>query len=221
MQNIFPIEYINSRIESEICFNTINDLTDEKLYPIFLKSKSVQQRKQIIIDILSVEIKSEKIKQRLLDKILIQIIPAGTKGVIRGNKFNEIVKEKIMNMNLDNEKFQICFEKECSLSFERPDWYIIEKMTKKILIGMNQIDIWSGGQQLNRGSKYLNSQFDNVTQKQICVVCNHVKIKKNTKIQKLFSIGFKNNTLCYLNNLPNIIKSYFNIFNDSIGCKDF
>ena len=36
-----------------------------------------------------------------------------------------------------------------------------------------------------------------------------VKAKKN-KAYKLFESGFENNTLCYLNNIQNIINIYFN-----------
>jgi len=35
-------------------------------------------------------------------------------------------------------------------------------------------------------------------------------LKVKNKAYKLFEIGFENNTLCYLNNLQNIIISYFN-----------
>lgn len=84
------------------------------------------------------------------------MIPAGTKGVVRGNKFNNIVKEYIIKIGLDNEKFDICFEKKHDnfITTEILDWYIYEKTTNRIIIGMNQLDLWGGGQQLNRGSKY-------------------------------------------------------------------
>lgn len=91
----------------------------------------------------------------------------------------------------------------------KPDWYILEKSTNKIIIGMNQLDLWGGGQQLNRGSKYLENKNDENI-KLLCVVCNEIQFKTETKAFKLFEIGFRNDTLCYLNNLENIIKSYYN-----------
>ena len=143
-----------------------------------------------------------------------QLIPPGTKGVIRGNKFNNIVKQFITKLALDAERFDICFEKECNthLTSEKPDWYILEKSTNKIIIGMNQLDLWGGGQQLNRGYKYIeNNKHNNINSKLLCVVCNEIQFKsKKNKTYKLFKIGFENNTLCYLNNLQNIITSYFN-----------
>ena len=69
-----------------------------------------------------------------------------------------------------------------------------------------------GGQQLNRGFKYIeNNKHNNVNSKLLCVVCNEIQFKsKKNKSYKLFEIGFENNTLCYLKNLQNIITSYFN-----------
>ena len=78
---------------------------------------------------------------------------------------------------------------------------------------MNQLDLWGGGQQLNRGSKYIiNSKYNNENSKLLCVICNNIELKsKKNKVFNLFNIGFQNNTLCYLNNLQNIIYSYFNL----------
>ena len=97
------------------------------------------------------------------------------------------------------------------MTTEIPDWYILEKSTNKIIIGMNQLDLWGGGQQLNRGSKYIkNNKHNNENSKLLCVVCNEIQFKsKKNKAYNLFKSGFENNTLCYLNNLQNIITSYF------------
>lgn len=77
---------------------------------------------------------------------------------------------------------------------------------------MNQLDLISGGHQLNRGYKYLiDNKHNNKTSKLLCVICNETQFKTNkNKAYKLFEIGFQNNTLCYINNLQNIITSYFN-----------
>ena len=116
---------------------------------------------------------------------------------------------------MDTERFEICFEKKCDDHYttEIPDWYILEKSTNKIIIGMNQLDLWGGGQQINRGSKYIeNNKHNNKNSKLLCVVCNEIQFKsKKNKAYKLFKTGFENNTLCYLNNLQNIINTYFNL----------
>lgn len=106
------------------------------------------------------------------------------------------------------------FRKKCKfhLTSEIPDWYILEKSTNKIIIGMNQLDLWSGGHQINRASKYIeNNKHNNQNSKLLCVVCNEIQFKNNkNKVFKIFEIGFNNDTLCYLNNLENIINNYFN-----------
>lgn len=156
---------------------------------------------------------NEKIRNQIIDDYLFELIPPGTKGVIRGNTFNKIVKQYIINLNLDLSRFDIYFERKCDNypTFEIPDWYILEKSTNKIIIGMNQLDIWNGGHQLNRGFKYLiNTEHNNINSKLLCVICNEIQFKTNkNKAFKLFKIGFTNNTLCYLNNLENIINLYF------------
>ena len=211
------IMLINERIKKEICYNTLSELTDEKLLPVYKKSESVIEELKKQEKMLDKYVDSET-KQKIMndpDNVL-QLIPSGTKGVIRGNKFNEIVKIAILEKITDLERFEICFEKICKIegheTSEKPDWYILEKSTNRIIIGMNQLDLWSGGAQTNRGSKYIEeNKHNNEKSKLLCVVCNEVQISsKKNKTYKLFKIGFKDDTLCYLNNLQNIILSYFN-----------
>jgi hypothetical protein len=208
---------INERIKKEICYNSISELTDESLLAVYKKSDSVIEELKKQEKMLDKYVDYET-KQKILndpDNIL-QLIPAGTKGVIRGNKFNEIVKRTILQNNRDTERFEIRFEENCTVeehnTSEKPDWYILEKATNKAIIGMNQLDLWSGGAQTNRGSKYLDdNKHNNEKGKLLCVVCNEVQLSsKKNKTYKLFDIGFNNDTLCYLNNLQNIITSYFN-----------
>jgi hypothetical protein len=208
------MKYINARIKQEVCYEALEELTDAKLISVYKDCNSVKNEIKKLSDILvNNNIDKEKI-EKIIQEYLLQLIPAGTKGVIRGNKFNNIVKQFITKLALDADRFEICFEKKCEGHFttEIPDWYILEKSNNKIIIGMNQLDLWSGGQQINRGSKYIeNNKHNNENSKLLCVVCNEIQFKsKKNKAYKLFETGFKNNTLCYLNNLQNIINSYFN-----------
>jgi hypothetical protein len=207
------IETINTRIKQEICYETLAELTDTKLMSQYKECNSVKNEIKKLSEIL-IKYTDEETKEKIIFEYLVQLIPPGTKGVIRGNKFNNIVKQFITKLALDTERFDICFEKKCNthLTSEKPDWYILEKSTNKIIIGMNQLDLWGGGQQLNRGYKYIeNNKHNNINSKLLCVVCNEIQFKsKKNKTYKLFKIGFENNTLCYLNNLQNIISSYFN-----------
>ena len=204
------MEEINNRILKEICFKTINDLKDINLLNEYKNCNSVKNKIYKLEKILE----KNKINNKEIDVIIndyyYELIPAGTKGVIRGNKFNRIVKKIIEDLNLNENEFEVCFEKKCEYfpTNEIPDWFIFQKKTKKVIIGMNQLDLWNGGHQLNRGFKYINQkQCENF--KFLCVVCNKIQFKKKNKVFTLFEIGFNNNTLCYLNNLENIIFDYF------------
>jgi hypothetical protein len=204
---------INTIIKQEICYKTLEELTDAKLMCEYKDCNSVKNEIKKFSDILGKYI-DEETKQKIIQDYLLQLIPAGTKGVIRGNKFNNIVKQFITKLLLDTARVEICFEKKCEGHFttEIPDWYILEKSTNKIIIGMNQLDLTSGGHQINRGYKYLiDNKHNNKNSKLLCVICNEIQFKSNkNKAYKLFKIGFENNTLCYLNNLQNIITLYFN-----------
>jgi len=214
------MEEINDRINREYCANTVSELSDAYLMPLYKECASVKNAIGELEQILSSRLDESESKQKrineIVDDYLLKLIPPGTKGVIRGNQFNHIVKRAINQLSLDTERFEICFEKKCMAHFttEIPDWYILEKSTKQNIIGMNQLDLWRGGQQTNRGYKYIEKKKHNNEQsKLLCVVCNMIQFtsKKKGKAYKLFEMGFQNNTLCYLNNLQNIIVSYFHI----------
>jgi hypothetical protein len=208
------IDEINKKILEDICYETIEELTDAKLMSYYNECNSVKNEITKLSDILAKYIYDDT-RQKIIDEYLPQLIPAGTKGVIRGNKFNDIVKEYITKLNLDKELFEVFFEKKCSIhnTTEIPDWYILDKSNNRVLIGMNQLDLWSGGQQSNRGSKYIyNNENNTKDSKLLCVVCYKIQFKSNkNKAYKLFETGFANNTICYLTNLRNIITSYFEL----------
>lgn len=203
---------INARIQNEICYETIAELSDEKLLGEYTNCNSLKNKIKSLEDVLDNHVDSET-KQKIIQEYLLQLIPAGTKGVIRGNKFNRIIKNTILGLSLSPERFDIRFEETCpsNITTEIPDWYILDRSTNKVIIGMNQLDLWGGGHQINRGSKYLeNNKHNDEHSKLLCVVCNEIQFKsKENKAYKLFETGFKNNTLCYLKNLPKIIMSYF------------
>lgn len=206
------IKYINNRIKNEICYDTIDKLRDTYLLDEYKECKSVKNNIKKLIDVLVKYEIDSKTKDLIVNDYLLELIPPGTKGVIRGNKFNIIVKEHINSLKLDK-GFEICFEKQCELNktSEIPDWYILEKSTGKVIIGMNQLDLWGGGQQLNRGSKYLIDNKNNTDKsKLLCIICNKINFTSNkNKAYKLFEVGYLNNTLCYLKNIETIIKKYF------------
>ena len=212
------IKQINKRIQKEICKKTIFQLNDNYLLNEYKQTKSVQSKITNIHNVLTKFNIPTLNKIKITNELIDYIIPAGTKGVIKGNKFNKIVKNHILNLNLDPLRYNIQFETkilQLSNINEIPDGYIYDKISKKYVIGMNQLDLWNGGHQLNRGFKYIqyNTGNDNtkLNHKILCVICNEIILKNtNNKIYTLFNKGFNENSICYLNKLENIIYSYFN-----------
>lgn len=200
---------INSFIEINVNCDIIDKLTDKKLFPEYIKclffAKKMTKLKEIIKKYVN-----DVVTNSICVEFTSEIIPAGIKGNIRGKKFNDLVSDFIENLNLP---FQIETEKMCPNheTSEIPDWYIYDEKTGKAMIGMNQIDLWSGGQQSNRGSKYVTGYVDKVNEKLVCVVCNNTKVcKKNSKKYKLFNVGINKKTLCYVGeSLRKIIFDYF------------
>jgi hypothetical protein len=208
------IDEINRIIKEGVCYETIGELSDAKLLPYYKECISVKKEIIKLEDVLKKYI-DDATKQKIIDEYLLELIPAGTKGVIRGNRFNNIVKAHITMLKLDKNRFDVCFETKCAShnTSEIQDWYILDKSSSRVLIGMNQLDLWSGGQQTNRGSKYIyNNEHNTNDSKLLCVVCYEIHLKSNkNKAYKLFETGFINNTLCYLNSLHNTIISYFEL----------
>ncbi len=206
------INELNRIINQQVCYDTINKMSDENMFEIYKNSNSVK-------------IKIKKATKRLekyldgvnlakaVDEEVMDNIPAGTKGVYRGNMLNKIIESHIKNMNFDPEEYEVAFERVCDSchTTEIPDFYILNKSTNKVIIGMNQIDLWSGGQQINRGSKYLvDNKHNTERSKLLCVVSKHIQIKSTkNKAYKLLDTGLKNDTLCYVNNLSNICIKFF------------
>jgi len=203
------IQQIQDTIELQYCKDTEEKLTDESLQTEYLKCQSVKNQVTELISIMKKTLTKEQIRPIIIE-YLPKLIPPGTKGVIRGKMFNFIVKDHLENMSLDADRFELAFEKK-SIHHETdeiPDWYVYDRLSNKIIIGMNQIDLWSGGHQINRGSKYIHrSNTENI--KLVCVVCNHTIIKGKNKTYNLFNAGFTNKTLCYLKGLNSIINEFF------------
>lgn len=178
------IDYINDCINKEFSEQIYQQLTDINLMEEYKNSCSVKSKISILNNILDNHITDDDIKKSIISQYTIFMIPAGTKGVIRGKKFNSIIKTYILNLNLSVDIYDVCFEKICPScqTNEIPDWYILNKSTNKVIIGMNQLALWGGGQQINRGFNYIcNNRTNTNNSKLLCVVANKNKIKSNKK----------------------------------------
>lgn len=205
---------INERISKEICNDTIKALSDKECLEKYKECDSLKKNVLTLTNVLEKNNIDEDKRKKITDDYLLSLIPPGLKGVIRGNKFNESVKNEILSLNLDTELYKVEFESKCSEydTSEIPDWFVLEKASKKVMIGMNQLDLWGGGQQINRGSKYIMTFPDNSEKiRLVCVIANPITLtSEKNKAFKLFQKGFEQNTLCYLKNLKTIIELFFN-----------
>tara|TARA_Y100000816_G_scaffold28161_1_gene18035 strand:- start:7561 stop:8223 length:663 start_codon:yes stop_codon:yes gene_type:complete len=219
------IKNITERINAEICHDTIRRLKDSELLSKYKTCESVKKAISILEDVLKKNELDSVVIEKVINDYMINLIPPGTKGVVRGNMFNKIVEDTVRNIHYQipeqqRANYEIEFEKkhESHITSEIPDWYIYNKNTDKIIIGMNQLDVWSGGQQINRGYKYIiNNPHNTEKSKLLCVVCNDIELKsEENKAYHLFRIGFEKDRLCYLKNIKNIIHRFFNIVSPSI-----
>ena len=101
------------RIQQEYCDEVNNCISDAKLLEEYKKCVSVQNETTKLKNILDHVIDDEDKKEQIIDEYIYELIPAGTKGVIRGNQFNRIVKSIVLDFPLDPSRFEICFEKKC------------------------------------------------------------------------------------------------------------
>ena len=216
----WSIDAVNERISRELCTETLHKISDAELLPVYRECTSVKSAADKLRYVLTEEQIPEPVQENILNKYILELVPPGTKGVIRGNKFNHIVEEFVTGLNLPVERFEVKFEKkhEKYITTEIPDWYVYDKQQDKIMIGMNQLDLWGGGQQLNRGFKYLkNNPHNTENSKLVCVVANEQQFKySNNKAFEVFTMGFENDTLCYMKNLKNIIFQYFDVSRDIV-----
>lgn len=215
------IDQVNEKINKELCMKTIDDLKDKNLVGEYLKTKSVQTRIETLEQILINSTDDEALRQKIIDNYIIELIPPGAKGIIRGMRFNIIIQDTINAMKLDPERFTVVYNTMHvkHVTTETPNWYIYEKATEKILIGMNQMDIWTGGFQHGRGIQYIKKIKPSETVKYVCVICTKKEFKsKNNKTFDLFETGFLNGTLTYLGGLNSIIFDFFKINTGDIPC---
>ena len=199
------LKKINKFINNNYCpviDNKVHD--DNNLYKLNSTNELKIKIKNKITKIIG---NNEKI-DNLVNEILPLTISSGTKGVIRGNLFNKevslIIKETI-NDRIHLKYFEEKIPKNKKLS-ERPDWFIDDTKNNKLLIGYNQLDLWNGGQQYNRGDKYMNITNED---KIIFVICKKTKLFNKNKKFRIFKLGIEKEILFYPKNLKNYIINFF------------
>ena len=210
------LDILNKQIRTRYNPEIFKQLNDYSLYEYYMKSESVKNK----ITILTKYLKKANIDEEQINNIISNkdfclefLVTPGLKGVIKGNFFNKIVKDKILSFAFLNQDYDIAFEKNCNNfdTDEIPDFYITNIKTKKSLVGMNQISLTGGGHQTNRAYKYLSNVSENVDNKLICIIAEFPELIKKTssKNYKIFSKGFEKDILFYVSDLEDYIIKFF------------
>jgi len=214
------IQEINKRIELEHSKEIEDLLSDNNLMQSYLEQNSSKKNLLYFTKLFREnDLNDEKI-DFLIEKLKTddKIVSPGAKGVIRGNRFNLIIKAELLDFNkypeFVNERFLLKFERKIegsNHSKEKPDFTIEDTLTGKKIIGMNQYDLDGGGHQLNRGRKYICENGNKGNIKYLCVIAKKTLFKNICDSFNVYEQGFRENTLCYINNLRPIIKDFFNL----------
>lgn len=101
------LKEINDIISKTICWDSVAKLEDSYLLNEYMQCESVKKEINKLKFILNKYVNDET-QNNIINEYVKELIPPGTKGVIRGNKFNSIVKNFIESLNLKN--MEIRFE---------------------------------------------------------------------------------------------------------------
>ena len=212
MKNL-SISYINKKIKNQFSSDIELAISDTILHKEYKNQHSYKKREKALNTILRKYKIDETTRDKIINDYSSELVSPGLKGVIRGKTFNILVKkhlEKIYSLNKD---YLLVFEKTHPKypTSQIPDWYLEHIPSNKIIIGMNQVDLWNGGAQRVRGAYYMEQSLNNIgTFKFVCVIANYIEIKtEKSYVYNLFNIGFQIGTLCYLNKLEQTITSVF------------
>lgn len=186
-------------------YGDIHSMTPRK----YINSKSTCHRRQKLRDIIKSSIRiSDKKLEILLDKMVPLIIHPGAKACIDGNAFNKEIS-RFLNLFIKKKPYlSLDIEKKHPLFDERPDWIIKNSRTSQTIIGFNQLDLWSGGHQYNRASKYIldDTLHRRMIRRNIKIVCvikrkPHNPVGIHTKLHKILSTGNSKSRLFYKHSL--------------------
>lgn len=194
---------------NKLVFQALDDKTLEER---FQQSNSVLRTTTKITKILqNARIKKAAVK-RIVSKLWFVIVNPGVKATIRGQCFNDIVKKTMIDYIAKKKYMHLILEVEYKHPFfhEKCDFVLRNTKNKKTLVGYNQLDFWKGGAQINRSSKYVTDEqlHKNMSKRRIKVVSviaripdNALLTNKNSKIFKLFEIGFAKERLFFMSQL--------------------
>jgi hypothetical protein len=210
---IMTLSQLNESIEEQYDKYFASILKDIHLDERFKNAKSTQANTKFIGGICE-DLKLDQRQSRYLHRVLERrLLSSGMKASVRGNKMNEYVKKVLMKLVAVAGKGRLYFERKHPLVpeiHEIPDWTL--EVDGHIYIGFNQLDLWNGGAQVNRASKYimdddLHRRLNKRNVYIICLVARKIQFKAYNKVAKIIEHGIKRQRLFWLKGLKEYLKS--------------
>lgn len=126
---------------------------EEEMMSIYQETPSVKARMARLDRILAEEGLTSRKREVLSRRLVCMLVPAGTKGAVRGRLFNKMVEGEVSRALGRRRGVSFSVEKAHPLFQEIPDWVLHKN--NKTLVGFNQVSLFGGGHQVNRGGKYV------------------------------------------------------------------
>lgn len=194
-------------------------LKEDNFKQAYMESPAVKRIEKEISDVLTSERISCKKTKSIIGRISHLFIPPGAKGSIRGLQFNKLVKmqlERLLKSIYRCKNITLSFEQNNHNLYEKADWILTKKNKNgtSMLIGYNQLDLWDGGAQINRASKYilddlLHSTLSKKRIKMVSVIARKPPaFQEGNKIYKIFDVGFRKKRLFYVRGLMKFVKEW-------------
>ena len=208
-----PVDLINvlsERSEEIIPIKCSND----KCIADFAATNKGKQIKDVIDTILEEHNVDLDLTNVFLKELSVFMVPVGRIASTRGYMFNKLVESIIKKELGKHSHIDILIEFKHPLLHERLDWMIKNTKTKKVLLGFNQIDLWSGGHQVNRGSKYiLDENIHKTLSKRRIKLVNVVldapkRLTKGSKVYDIVNKGVTRNRLVNLTLLKALLAEF-------------
>ena len=194
--------------EDEIIYNTFNKQIDDDINTN-ISDKAIQSYNELIYTIqTNLKINYDITTLLPLSSLSKWIISPQYKASKRGALLNKIVLDKIYNMFNSIDNIIINKEVDNNIIGEKADAYI--KYNNKELFIYNQIGLWNGGEQLNRGDKYINKLKESNTI-YVVIAPPPTQTIKETKANRIVLNGRTNNNLIWLSELETYINNYFEL----------
>ena len=204
-------------------YKTYDILEDDMMMSYYKEAPSVKKTIQSLYEVFTKHNINRNQAKSIIRHMLPMVIPPGTKSKLKGDILNNIVKRNLNKIyrSLDKSRYILRYEQKCPGLQEIPDWYLEDKVNHRILVGYNQMDLWTGGHQVNRGGKYIldrtfHKRLARKNIRLVCVVCKKaplvdMKRRKVSKVQQILRTGILNDLLFYPDNVKSIIEDFCSI----------